>query len=131
MIAVDTNVVVRLLVGDDAAQSAASRKLFATSNIHIADTVWLETEWVLCAAYGLRPSDICEAFRRLCGLGNVSVSDANRIARIIAWHEAGLDFADAFHVATSGAADRFVSFDAALVKRAKKVADVRVEAVKV
>ncbi len=127
MVAVDTNVLVRLLVGDDPAQSAASRALFAASSIHIADTVWLETEWALRAAYGLRPADICEAFRRLCGLGNVAVNDASRLAQIITWHEAGLDFADAFHVATSRGAAAFVTFDVALVKRAKKLAEVRVE----
>lgn len=127
MVAVDTSVLVRLLVGDDPAQSASSRTLFATSSIHIADTVWLETEWVLRAAYGLHPADVCEAFRRLCGLGNVTVSDANRLAQIITWHEAGLAFADAFHVATSRGAAAFVTFDAALVKRAKKITDLPVE----
>ena len=42
MTAVDTNVVVRLLTGDDPAQEAAARALFESGPIWIAKTVLLE-----------------------------------------------------------------------------------------
>ncbi len=47
MIAVDTNVLVRLLTGDDPVQESAARSLFASGPIWIAKTVLLETSWVL------------------------------------------------------------------------------------
>ena len=50
MIAVDTNVVVRLLAQDDPKQAAA-RTLFAAGPIWIAKTVLLETEWELRTVY--------------------------------------------------------------------------------
>jgi predicted nucleic-acid-binding protein len=42
MIAVDTNVLVRLLTGDDPKQTAAARSLFAAEPVWIAKTVLLE-----------------------------------------------------------------------------------------
>ena len=47
MHAVDTNVVVRLLVGDDDAQSKRAASLFRTESILISTSVALETEWAL------------------------------------------------------------------------------------
>lgn len=120
MTAVDTNVLVRLLVRDDDAQGKASQRLFATEDIFIPDTVLLETEWVLRAAFDLEPADVCAAFRRICGLRNVSVSDAPLVAKVIDWHEAGLDFADAFHLALSKDQESMKTFDAAFIKAARK-----------
>ena len=57
MIAVDTNVLVRLLTGDDSKQEAA-RSLFAREPIWIAKTVLLETGWVLRGLYGLEETEI-------------------------------------------------------------------------
>ncbi len=127
MIAIDTNVLVRLLVTDNPAQSKASQKLFASYEIFIPDTVLLETEWVLRAAFDLSPADICTAFRRICGLHNVRVSDGQLIAQVIDWHEAGFDFADAFHLALSKEQDALKTFDAGFIKNAKKHTDRRVE----
>lgn len=127
MIAIDTNVLVRLLVSDNPAQSKASQKLFASYEIFIPDTVLLETEWVLRAAFELSPADICTAFRRICGLHNVRVSDGQLIAQVIDWHEAGFDFADAFHLALSKEQDALKTFDAGFIKNAKKHTDRRVE----
>jgi hypothetical protein len=52
MIAVDTNVSVRLPTGDEPKQEAAARSLFAAEPIRIAKTVFLETGWVLRSLYG-------------------------------------------------------------------------------
>ncbi len=127
MIAIDTNVLVRLLVSDNPVQSMASQKLFASEDIFIPDTVLLETEWVLRAAFDLRPTDICTAFRRICGLHNVTVSNGQLVAQVIDWHEAGFDFADAFHLALSKDQDRFKTFDVGFIKNAKKHTDRHVE----
>lgn len=127
MIAIDTNVLVRLLTGDHPAQSKASRKLFASEDIHIPDTVLLETEWVLRAAFDLTPGEICTALRRVCGLRNVTVSDGQLVALVIDWHEAGFDFADAFHLALSRGRESMKTFDADFIKNAKKLTDRRVE----
>ncbi|MDP2229105.1 MAG: type II toxin-antitoxin system VapC family toxin [Moraxellaceae bacterium] len=127
MIAIDTNVLVRLLTGDNPAQYKASHKLFASEQIFIPDTVVLETAWVLRAAYDLEPAAICEAFRSVFGLANVSLANGQLVAQAIAWHEAGLDFADAFHLALSQDHESLKTFDADFIKRAKVSSDCRVE----
>lgn len=62
VIAVDTNVVVRLLARDDETQYQASRALFETQEIFIPDTVVLELEWVLRYACDFLPAEIGAAF---------------------------------------------------------------------
>ena len=127
VIAIDTNVLVRLLTSDHPTQSKASHRLFATEDIYIPDTVLLETEWVLRAAFGLAPGEICTALRRVCGLRNVTLSDGQRVAQILDWHEAGFDFADAFHLVLSRDQEALKTFDADFIKTAKKLTDRRVE----
>lgn len=75
MIAVDTNIIVRLLVQDNASQAAKAEHLFASNKIFIADTVLLETEWVLRFAYKLTAEDIYLDLTQLLGLENVVVRD--------------------------------------------------------
>jgi len=69
--------------------------------MQIPETVLLENEWVLRAAFDLNPTDICTACRHVCGLRNVTLNDGQLTAQVIDWHEAGFDFADAFHLALS------------------------------
>ncbi len=52
------------------------------------------------------------------GLPQVSVEDGRAVAEALALLEAGMDFADALHVASSREASRFATFDARLKKRA-------------
>lgn len=127
MVAVDTNVLVRLLTGDNPSQLKTSMQLFATQDVFIAHTVLLETEWVLRAAYDLTPTDVVDAFRRLLGLRNVSVAQAQTVALAVDWHELGLDFADALHLALCQHLPTFTTFDGAFVKRAKTLGTCRVQ----
>ena len=127
MIAIDTNILVRLLVSDNAAQSKASQKLFASEDIFIPDTVLLETEWVLRGVFDLPRAEVCTALRRICGLRNVTLAEGQLVAQVIDWHEAGFDFADAFHLALSQDQEAFKTFDGDFVKNAKKFTDRRVE----
>jgi predicted nucleic-acid-binding protein len=127
VIAIDTNVLVRLLTHDNEAQYKASHKLFASEDIFIADTVILETEWVLRYAYELPAEEICKAFRMVFGLKNVRLNNEHLVAQVIAWHESGLDFADAFHLALSQNQECLKTFDDQFIKRSRKLGDFKVE----
>ncbi len=127
MIAIDTNVLVRLLTADHAAQYRASVALFSSAAVFVPVTVLLEAEWVLRAAYERSAAEVCEAFRRVLGLPNVVVADGQRIAQAIAWHERGLDFADALHLALSQGHETLKTFDTAFVRQAKGLGECRVE----
>jgi len=127
MIAVDTNVIVRLLTQDDEKQYNKSLRLFQEQDIFIPDTVILETEWVLRFAYNFKPDEICQAFRSLLGLPNVQVTNASLMAQLLQWHENGLDFADALHLAQSQNCSAIYTFDNQFVNRAKGLTECEVQ----
>lgn len=104
---------------DDEVQYQKSLELIQNNNIFIPDTVVLETEWVLRFTYKLKRPDICSALRKLFGLPNVNLANPNLIAQALQWHELGLDFADALHLAHSQGYAQFYTFDDKFVKRAK------------
>ena len=121
MLAVDTNVVVRFLADDDAAQHRRAVALFRAHTVWLAKTVLLESEWVLRSAFGFAPDEIAQALRGLTSLPTVRGEDAPAVASAIDALAAGLDFADALHLASGQAADEgFASFDTRFVKRARK-----------
>ena len=119
MIAVDTNIVVRLLTGDDPAQLERARALFEAETIFLPKSVMLETEWVLRSLYGKSSREIAHALAALVALPQVRCEDAAAISAALELARQNLDFADALHLASSNAARRFATFDRALVRRAK------------
>ena len=120
MIAVDTSVLVRLLIGDDARQEAAARSLFAANPIWIAKTVLLETGWVLRSLYGFDENEIREAFMKLLGLKNVRAEDETAVTSALALTAHGIELADAMHLSSRPPGARFGSFDRSFVQRSKR-----------
>jgi predicted nucleic-acid-binding protein len=118
VISLDTNVLVRLLTRDDEAQFQKAYELFSNHEVFICETVLLETEWVLKHAYAFSAAAIRDALRKLTGLSNVRVSDPSRVALALDWHEKGLDFADALHLAGSQHTKSMATFDKKLIERA-------------
>ena len=126
MVAVDTNVLVRLVTADNAAQTARAAAVFRSGPVFIAKSVLLEAEWVLRYSYRLGADAILRSLRAVLGLENVSVEDPTATTAALRLLERGLDFADALHIASSAHAERFVTFDAKLVKRAKRASTLEV-----
>lgn len=119
MVAVDTNILVRFLTCDDKRQFKKALALFENHDVFIPDTVILESEWVLRYAYSFTSDTIRNAFTKLFGLSNVHVTNPTLVAQAIQWHEHGLDFADALHLALSQQYEQFFTFDSKLVRKAK------------
>ena len=119
MIAIDTNVLVRLVVDDDPEQTRQARKLLKRGDIFVSATVLLESAWVLASAYGLDRPRVSKALRGVLGLEGVATDAPSAVAQALEWHDAGLDFADALHVAGAANAQAFVTFDERLVRKAK------------
>jgi predicted nucleic-acid-binding protein len=126
VVAVDTNVLVRLVVADSPAQTARAAAVFRSGPVFIAKSVLLEAEWVLRYSYELGAEAILRSLRAVLGLENVSVEDPGTIATALRLLEQGLDFADALHISSSAHAERFVTFDAKLVKRARRASTLEV-----
>jgi predicted nucleic-acid-binding protein len=126
VVVVDTNVLIRLVTNDHAAQAARAAATFRSGPVFVSKSVLLEAEWVLRYSYELDTEATLRALRGVLGLANVSVEDPAAAVTALRLCEQGLEFADALHLASSAHAGKFVTFDARLVKRAARVAPGRV-----
>lgn len=120
MIALDTNILARFLLKDDDAQFKLSRELLARPEMYTAPvTVMLELVWVL-ESYDCTRDEVLQGLRSLLGLPNFKPKSFEVLCRALKWYEAGMDFGDALHLASSEGDAAFVSFDKAFGKIAKQ-----------
>jgi predicted nucleic-acid-binding protein len=126
VLAVDTNVLVRFLARDDADQVAQADDLFRRDHIWIPKTVLLETEWVLRDSYSFDRNRIRSDLRALLGRPTTHAEDEEAVSDALDWYAAGMDFADALHLASSQTADQFATFDRKLAARAAKLTSAKV-----
>jgi predicted nucleic-acid-binding protein len=100
VIALDTNLLVRLIVQDDEAQARAVERLLLRArrdqtSLFVADVVMCELVWVLTRRLGLGRVDIADALDRLLRTELVVVADAAITSRTLAAYRDGKgDFAD-------------------------------------
>lgn len=122
MIALDTNLLVRLLVQDDASQARAVERLFVRARrdrtaVFVADVVLCELVWVLARRAKQSRAAIAVAIEWILDAETIVVSDA-RIARraLAAYRDGNGDFADYLirEQAVAAGADEVVTFDRAL-----------------
>ena len=118
MLAIDTNVVVRYLTGDDPDQSVRARRIVDGEAVFVTTTVLLETEWVLRGAYGYRGVRLAGALTAFAGLPTVTLEAPIVAAAALGALAQGVDFADALHLAGARDCAAFVTFDKAFAKAA-------------
>jgi predicted nucleic-acid-binding protein len=118
--AIDTNVLVRALVNDNAGQSARAVALLTGHDIFIPVTVVLELEWVLRSKYAFAPKVVAQVIGKIAALGNVVLGERTAVLSAAARAAQGWDFADALHHALSQGCEDFSTLDADLVKRAAR-----------
>lgn len=118
MIAIDTNILVRIVTNDDPEQVRRAAKLLYCHPVFIPKTVILELEWVLRYSYGLERSVISVTMQKILTTDSFTVERSTAIAQALRWYEQDMDFADALHLACSLHADKFASFDRRFIKKA-------------
>jgi predicted nucleic-acid-binding protein len=118
-IALDTNLLVRLLTNDDPQQAERVADLIdASAGCFVPITVVLELEWVLRGAYKLPREKVIRAFEGLLAIRQVHLEQEELVRRVLEWHRQGVDFADALHLARSEGCEALISFDRSLVRQA-------------
>lgn len=112
-ITADTNVLIRAVVRDDAAQARiAAKALMDADKIAVTLPSLCEFVWVLLRVYDFKAPDVGNAIRALTSAANVQVNRP-AVDAGLAMLEAGGDFADGV-IAFEGrwlGGDTFVSFD--------------------
>lgn len=120
MIALDTNVLARLLLQDDPNQFERAKTLLATPQQFTAPvSVLLELVWVL-ESNDCTPAEIQRGVGLLLGLPNFKPPQASAVRLALNAYAQGMDFADALHLALSQGEEALITFDKAFVKKASK-----------
>lgn len=122
--AIDTNVLVRLLIDDDARQAAAARALLrraelAGETLLILNAVLLECEWVLRSRYKLAAADIAQAFAALLETEGIEVENLAVVEEAMSlWGQLPrVGFADCLHCASASRLGlQFATFDIGAAK---------------
>ena len=129
MIAVDTNIVLRLVLDDDEAQVQAARALMVRAPIFVSLGVMLETGWVLQSRYRMPRSEVADALTLVTSLERVVVARLTLALWAIDRYRDGADLADMVHLASAAKVGAFATFDRRIVKGAGSDAPVTIETI--
>jgi predicted nucleic-acid-binding protein len=124
MPALDTNVLVRYIVEDDARQLAAARRLISRciaegSTLFVPVTVVLELEWVLRSSFEFGKDDVLMALSGLFSAADLSFESERALeVALQLFRKGSADFADCLHVAlaTQAGEQPLWTFDKAAAK---------------
>ncbi|MBI3368085.1 MAG: type II toxin-antitoxin system VapC family toxin [Burkholderiales bacterium] len=124
MPALDTNVLVRYIVQDDARQLAAARRLIRRcvaegSTLFVPVTVVLELEWVLRSGFDFGKDDVLLALSSLFSAADLSFESERALeVTLQLFRKGSADFADCLHVAlaTQAREQPLWTFDKAAAK---------------
>ena len=129
MPALDTNVLVRYIVQDDARQLAAAKRLIGRIlgdglTLFVPVTVVLELEWVLRSSFGFAKDDVLLTLSSLFSAAELTLESERALeVALHLFRDGSADFADCLHVglATQAGEQPLWTFD----KGAAKVSGAR------
>jgi predicted nucleic-acid-binding protein len=118
--AADTNVLARVITGDDEAQLEEA-EAWLSSGAWISGLVLVELSWVLASAYKFPKQDVAAAIEAMLSLPGVAVEDEATVrAALGSWQAArgDVDFADCMilHTAARAGHGPLGTFDARLAR---------------
>ena len=119
LIAVDTNIMIRLAMRDDEIQYQKVMNLLIENQFFISTTVQLEIEWVLRSRYKQSSQQIADFLILLLQKTKIICEREYELANAISWYRLGADFADALHLANTNTLP-FYTFDERFCKIAIK-----------
>ena len=119
MLAIDTNVLVRLIVRDDAVQTRTA-ELAIAAGAWVSHLVLAETLWVLDAVYSLTREKIATAVGMLLNHDLLTIQDADSVEAAVEQFgsRGGIDFSDCLvlEVARKAGHTPLLTFDRAFAK---------------
>ena len=105
MIAIDTNVLVRIIVDDpnETAQTVAARKYISQAGkVFISQVVQVETVWVLCSGYKLGKKEVTVLLEHLARNSAYVLEHEQRFSEALKMYRSGkADFSDYLILATA------------------------------
>jgi predicted nucleic acid-binding protein len=123
MIFLDSSVLARLILHDEPAAYSAARELLRQPKRYgVTGTVLLELVWLL-QGKGIGHHDLSRALAAILALPNLHCPDIEAVWTAQMAHTAGMDFADALHLAISAEAGAtgFVTADPQMARHAQRL----------
>ncbi|MDP1691754.1 MAG: type II toxin-antitoxin system VapC family toxin [Burkholderiaceae bacterium] len=128
MIGLDTNVLARYYIDDDADAQAQRQRLAARRLIEsgqplmVSKSVILELESVMRGYYSFAQAELASVMRHLLEQAHIAVEDRDAVEQALSNCEAGVDFADALHHASYKSCGSVATFDdRKFARRARKL----------
>ena len=124
MAALDTNILVRFLVQNDAAQLAAAKRLIRKcigegQTLFVPVTVALELEWVLRSNFGFSKIEVTQTLSQLLSTSELSFQSEGALEIALSQYtQSSADFSDCLHIALAAQAGEppLWTFDKAAAK---------------
>ncbi len=117
VVAIDTNIIIRLAMRDNEPQYQKVIALLQQHQLYISRTVQLETEWVLRSRYKRAVVEIADFFSLLLQKNQIICENEQALMNAICCYRLGADFADALHWANTPNMP-FYTFDVRFCKKA-------------
>ena len=127
MISIDTNVLVRLIAGDDEKQFLVAQALLDRGQVFVSLPTFMEAEWVLRKRYNFEQGVIIAAFRNVLALDAVVAELEDFAVWALDRMERGADLADMVLLIAARHTETFVTFDRRIARDAGESSPVRVE----
>ena len=121
MTGLDTNILVRYLTQDDAAQCRAVMHMLTRKGaaFFVPDLVLVEVDWVLTSLYQWTAGEVAAAFFRLLSVHNLAFENEDRLRAALHAVLRGADLSDELIAGCcqQGGCTKLATFDQALAKR--------------
>lgn len=127
IIAIDTNILVRIFVADDEIQHQKAIALIEqVAKFFVPTTVFIETVWVLMSRYELSKADVFAVLSDFIENSDKLLLKYDEVRAGLALLEIGGDFADGInqYLGKVGGGEIFVSFDKRAIHKLKNLGQV-------
>jgi predicted nucleic-acid-binding protein len=117
MKSIDTSVIVRFIIVDDADQAQQAREiLMAGASVPL--TVWLETVWVLASFYKLSRTVIAQSLLAIVDMPNMICAQEAGVRWALGRYSARGKFSDYMHIVSSIGTEGLMTFDKKMTNEA-------------
>ena len=127
MIAVDTNLIVRLVVMDDDRHFELARSTFEKQPVYVSTIALLVTVWVLTRRYGFSRDAVLEALGAVFAVGSVTLENETHTKWALDRYSRGADLGDMLLLVASREHEAFVTFDKQIAQRAGPETPVQIQ----
>ena len=121
MLTIDTNILLRYALNDNAKLSAKAKEIIEDNTCYVPLLALAEMGFVLGSVYEAKPAEIVAYAKSLMQQKNLRFEHESRVLQALAGIEAGIDWFDALLWAAAPVKHEFVTLDKKFASKATKL----------